>query len=83
MTTPAASRVLTELMRLTAEHGQAPSYKDLAKALGYTSYGPLSRHLGRLRRDGLITTGIIPTAWSQLHRCCPHCGGDLRKDQNP
>ncbi|MFF1594293.1 hypothetical protein ACFVY0_40350 [Streptomyces sp. NPDC058286] len=52
-----------------AEHGEAPSVRELAAAVGLTSSSSVAYHLRRLRERGLeVQTRGRPSGR------CPHCG---------
>ncbi|MGW6362348.1 LexA family protein [Streptomyces sp. NPDC055092] len=52
-----------------AEHGEAPSVRELGAAVGLTSTSSVAYHLRRLRERGLT----VQTRGRRSDRC-PHCG---------
>ncbi|MFF1690889.1 MULTISPECIES: hypothetical protein [unclassified Streptomyces] len=72
-----ASHALTERQRRIvrcarewiAEHGEAPSVRELDAAVGLTSTSSVVYHLRRLRERGLA----VQTRGRHSDRC-PHCG---------
>ncbi|MFE6904618.1 hypothetical protein ACFVFJ_49045 [Streptomyces sp. NPDC057717] len=52
-----------------AEHGEAPSVRELGAAVGLTSTSSVAYHLRRLRERGLV----VQTRGRHGDQC-PHCG---------
>ncbi|MFF1762510.1 hypothetical protein [Streptomyces sp. NPDC058266] len=52
-----------------AEHGEAPSVRELGAAVGLTSSSSVAFHLRRLRERGLVVQ-----TWGRHGDHCPHCG---------
>ncbi|MFF1568680.1 hypothetical protein ACFVY1_35245 [Streptomyces sp. NPDC058293] len=52
-----------------AEHGEAPSVRELGAAVGLTSSSSVVYHLRRLRERGLV---VQPRGRASGR--CPHCG---------
>jgi repressor LexA len=53
--TPRQADVLAAIIRLTAEHGFAPTTRELADACGIASTNGVADHLDKLRARGWIT----------------------------
>lgn len=46
--------IIEAINKLTAEHGYAPSLKEIAKSVGLKSTSTVKGHLDRLKEDGRI-----------------------------
>lgn len=55
MLTPAQSRVLVFIRQHIEQTGEAPTRKEIADALGYTSANGAQEHVKALERKGVIT----------------------------
>jgi len=75
---PRQRELLTFFKRYVAQNGLAPSYKEMAHALGLKTASSISPHINALLLDGHLThkrgyRGLaLPPA-----KCCPNCGCNL------
>jgi DNA-binding MarR family transcriptional regulator len=53
--TPAQARVLTYIRQYIAEHGHAPTRKEISEAFSYASPNAAQEHVRALERKGLLT----------------------------
>ncbi len=47
-------RILDWAGAFVAKHGHAPSYREIAEALGYMQHSTVQHHMGSLRRLGWV-----------------------------
>ncbi|WP_125264432.1 winged helix DNA-binding protein [Streptomyces alboflavus] len=63
------ARIVRSAREWVAEYGEAPSVRELGKAVGLSSTSSIQYHLRRLRERGLVVE-----ARGRRSGRCPHCG---------
>ncbi|TGA91897.1 winged helix-turn-helix transcriptional regulator [Streptomyces sp. MZ04] len=62
-------RIVRSARAHIARYGEAPSFRELAAAVGLSSIATVSYHLRRLRE-----LGVIVETRGRVSARCPHCG---------
>ncbi|GAA1376759.1 LexA family protein [Streptomyces beijiangensis] len=70
MLTDQQIRIARSAREYVAEHGEAPSMRELAAAVGLSSVATIAYHLQRMRERG----EPVATRGRRISRRCPSCG---------